>query len=52
MGKGKGNISYWGCRVRKGQVLYEISGISSQKAIDALLIGGSKLPFKTKIITY
>lgn len=52
MGKGKGSVSYWACSVKKGQILYEVSGIDRQKAIDALLIGGSKLPFKTKIVEY
>jgi large subunit ribosomal protein L16 len=52
MGKGKGGVSYWACSVKKGQILYEVSGVSSQKAIDALSIGGSKLPFKTKIIKH
>lgn len=52
MGKGKGNVSYWACSVKKGQILYEVSGVSSQKAIDALAIGGSKLPVKTKVVSY
>lgn len=52
MGKGKGSIDYWGCAVRKGQVLYEVSGISRQKALTALNLGGRKLPFKTKFIEY
>jgi large subunit ribosomal protein L16 len=52
MGKGKGNVSYWACGIKKGQILYEVSGIDSQKAIEALIIGGSKLPFKTKVIKY
>jgi large subunit ribosomal protein L16 len=52
MGKGKGNVDYWACSVKKGQVLYEVSGISARKARDALILGGSKLPFKTKIIKY
>jgi large subunit ribosomal protein L16 len=50
MGKGKGNISHWSCKVKKGQVLFEISGISFKKAAEALRTGGLKLPFKTKII--
>lgn len=52
MGKGKGNVSYWACGIKKGQILYEVAGVGSQKAIDALSIGGLKLPFKTKIVKY
>ena len=52
MGKGKGGVSYWGCAIKKGQILYEISGVSKEKAFKALQIGGSKLPFNTKIVKY
>lgn len=52
MGKGKGNVSYWGCSVKKGQILYEISGVSEKKALEALRVGGLKLPLKTKIVRY
>jgi len=52
MGKGKGNVSYWSGRVKKGQILFEISGISDEKAFNALKIGGSKLPFLFKIVKY
>ena len=52
MGKGKGGVSYWASKIKKGQILFEVSGISSKKAIKALRVGGLKLPFKTKIIKY
>lgn len=52
MGKGKGGIDYWACDVKKGQILYEISGISGKRAIEALKIGGSKCPLKTKVVKY
>jgi large subunit ribosomal protein L16 len=52
MGKGKGNVSYWACKVKQGQILFEISGIRLKKAIEALRLGGLKLPFKTKVIKY
>lgn len=51
MGKGKGNISHWGARVRSGNVLFEICGIKFSSAIGALQTGGAKLPIKTKIFT-
>ena len=49
MGRGKGQISYWGARVRGGSVLFEICGINVITATLALKTGGAKLPIKTKI---
>ena len=50
MGKGKGSVSFWVAKVKKGQVLYEISGISSENAKKVLKAGSNKLPIKTKFI--
>ena len=49
MGKGKGAVSYWVARVRGGTTLFEVCGIPSHIAIEALRAGGKKLPVKTKI---
>jgi large subunit ribosomal protein L16 len=49
MGKGKGQFSHWGARVRGGTVLFEICGINANMIISALKTGGAKLPIKTKI---
>lgn len=49
MGKGKGQISHWGARVRGGTVLFEICGVNINNVILALKTGGAKLPIKTKI---
>lgn len=50
MGKGKGNIEYWMCRVKSGSVLFEISGVSPEIAKIALGAASSKLPVQTKYI--
>jgi len=50
MGKGKGQVSYWGAKISGGTILFEICGISKDKAIYAFNSGSSKLPIKTKII--
>lgn len=50
MGKGKGNLAYWVVIVRKGMILFEISGINFKKAVSILKKSKSKLPIKTKII--
>ena len=50
MGKGKGAVSFWVAKVKKGQILYEISGISLENAKKVLKAGSNKLPVKTKFI--
>ena len=50
MGKGKGSQSFWICPVKKGQIIYELSGLSEDISLKALLQAGSKMPFKTKIV--
>jgi large subunit ribosomal protein L16 len=49
MGKGKGAVSHWVARVRGGTTLFEICGIPTHIAIEALKSGSKKLPIKTKI---
>jgi large subunit ribosomal protein L16 len=50
MGKGKGNVAYWISPIKKGQILFEISGINYDKALFLLNKSKSKLPVKTKVI--
>lgn len=49
MGKGKGAVSHWVARVRGGTTLFEICGVPTHLAIEALKSGSKKLPVKTKI---
>ena len=49
MGKGKGAVSHWAARVRGGTTLFEICGIPTHIAMEALKSGSKKLPVKTKI---
>ena len=49
MGKGKGAVSHWVARVRGGNTLFEVCGIPTHIAVDALRSGSKKLPIKTKI---
>lgn len=49
MGKGKGNLSHWGAKIKAGTVLFELCGVSKNTAITAFKTGGSKLPTKTLI---
>lgn len=50
MGKGKGAVDYWAAKVKPGQIIYEISGVSYDNSIKALRAGSMKLPVKTKIV--
>jgi large subunit ribosomal protein L16 len=49
MGKGKGQVSHWGARVRGGTVLFEVCGANLKKIATALKTASAKLPIKTKI---
>jgi large subunit ribosomal protein L16 len=49
MGKGKGQVSHWGARVRGGTILFEVCGTNFNAIKNALSSAGSKLPIKTKV---
>ena len=51
MGKGKGTPESWVAVIRPGMILYEISGVSEELAVEALALAGNKLPFSTKVIS-
>ena len=50
MGKGKGAVEYWVCRVKPGRIMFEMDGVKPEIAIDALTLAAAKLPVKTKIV--
>jgi len=50
MGKGKGQINHWVCPVKKGQILFEINGVSASLALQAVQLAQHKLPLKTQFI--
>jgi large subunit ribosomal protein L16 len=51
MGKGKGSVDYFAAPIRAGSILYEISGVPTEVAIQALKAGAKKLPVNTRIIS-
>ena len=51
MGAGKGNPESWVAVVRPGRILFELSGVDSQVAREALRRAAAKLPIGTKIIS-
>ena len=50
MGKGKGAVSFWVAKIKRGQILFEISGISHENAQKVFQSGTTKLPISTKFI--
>lgn len=51
MGKGKGTPEYWVAPVKIGTILFEISGVSSDVAKEALRLASHKLPIKSRFIS-
>ena len=50
MGKGKGALDHFIAVVKPGRILFEIAGVSEDKAKEALRRASHKLPIKTKFI--
>ncbi len=50
MGKGKGSVDFWACKVKPGRIMYEIDGVSEVIAREALRLGANKLPVLTRIV--
>ena len=51
MGKGKGNVEYWVCKIQPGRVLYEMEGVNEGIAREAFRLAAAKLPFKTTFVS-
>ena len=50
MGKGKGNPEAWVAPVKPGTVMFEMSGVATELAREAMTLAGAKLPIKTKFV--
>lgn len=50
MGKGKGAVEYWVCRVNPGRIMFELDGIKPEMAVQCLTLAAAKLPVRTKIV--
>ena len=50
MGKGKGNVEYWVCKIQPGKMLYEMEGVAESVAREAFRLSAAKLPFKTHFV--
>jgi large subunit ribosomal protein L16 len=50
MGKGKGSVEYWACKVKPGRMMFEIDGVPEELARQALTLGAAKLSVKTRFV--
>ena len=51
MGKGKGELDHWVCPVRRGKILFEISGMQEDFAKQVFRLVAFKLPIRTRFVT-
>lgn len=45
MGKGKGSLEYWVCRIKPGRMIFELDGISEPEAYFIMKAASYKMPF-------
>ncbi len=50
MGSGKGSPEFWVAVVKRGKVMFEVGGVSKERAAEALRLAAQKLPIKTKFV--
>lgn len=50
MGAGKGSPEYWVAVVKPGRVIFELGGVSEDKAREAIRLAMHKLPIKCKFM--
>ncbi len=50
MGKGKGMPEYWVAVVKPGRIMFEVSGVKTDVAKEALRLASHKLPIKTRFV--
>lgn len=50
MGKGKGNVELWVAPVKRGRVMFEISGLPEAEAKDVLRLAACRLPVRTRFV--
>lgn len=51
MGKGKGSPEGWVAVVKPGRIMFEVDGVSRERAVEAFRLASHKLPIKTKFVT-
>jgi large subunit ribosomal protein L16 len=50
MGSGKGNPEFWVAVVKPGRLMFEVSGVPEDRAVEALKRAGMKMPMKCRVL--
>jgi len=50
MGSGKGSLDHWVAVVKRGRILFEISGVREDVARESMRLASHKLPVQTKFV--
>jgi large subunit ribosomal protein L16 len=50
MGSGKGNPDQWVAVVKPGRVMFELSGVPEQVAVEAMRLAAHKMPMKCRFV--
>ncbi len=50
MGKGKGNPEFHVAKVKSGQIMFEMAGVTEEQAREAMRLAAHKLPVRTKFV--
>lgn len=50
MGKGKGSVEFWACRVKPGRIMFEVDGVAGPLAKEAFILAAAKLPIATRVV--
>ena len=50
MGSGKGSPELWVAEVKKGRIMFEMTGVTREIAVQALSRAAAKLPIKSKFV--
>ena len=51
MGKGKGSVEFWACKVKPGRIMFEMDGVPLDLAREAFERAAAKLPVATRFVT-
>jgi len=51
MGKGKGSVDHYAAVVKEGVIMFELAGVSEERAREAMRLGMHKLRIKAKFVT-
>lgn len=50
MGSGKGDVDIYAAPVKKGKILFELSGLSRELAEEVIVSAAKKLPIKARFV--